>query len=325
MSDPHERANGPLFVVGPPRSGTKLLQSILNASPDVSIGPESHLFPKLLMNFGGLPLDGCWQEVLSILSRSNYLERLRRNGFEAELEPILQNAPDLPGTILSLLKEVARWQGRSDAEWIGDKTPNYVRYTSLFRRYFPEARFITIVRDPRDQALSVRRTWGKDPLLAAERWKKDLDALQEASREAPSVHYKLRYEDLLEAPENTIKGLCEYLNIPFDRTMLGASSSEKFGSGKNMEGVLEGNQRKYFEGFRPERIRRIEAICLPQLKEWGYPVHYADEAKGVGPVYRKVAEGANFLQNLRFNIKNRGLRRGLRYLIRIRRDKQDRG
>ncbi|MFB6258374.1 MAG: sulfotransferase [Flavobacteriales bacterium] len=316
-----EQKGGSLFLVGPPRSGTKLLQSILNASPQVSIGPESHIFSRLLLEYGDVSLEGYRQELYWTLAHSHFWERLRRNGFPKELHSLLGPVDNVPDLIHLFFQEIALWKEKYYAAWIGDKTPNYIRWTPLFRKYFPDARFIMIVRDPRDQALSVRNTWGKDPLLAAERWKRDLSILHEASQHAPDRYFYLRYEDLLEDPEGSLGRLSEYLNISFDEAMLEASAPEKFGSGKDVKGVLHENHRKYQKGFRPERIRRIEEITLPLIKEWGYPVHYAKSSGSIGPVYRGVAKGMDFLQNVRFNLKHRGIIRGSRYLIRIRRDK----
>lgn len=321
MSDSEKTRNGPLFLVGPPRSGTKLLKNILNASPEISIGPESHIFPKLLQRFGDKKVQEQHLEIFDMLSASNYFERLQRNGFYKELLPLIDQSRTIEEFIFRLMEAVSDWEGKEEAVWLGDKTPNYIRWTELFRERFPNARFIAIVRDPRDQALSVRKTWGKDPLLAAERWAKDVRAFEEASSEAPSSYFRLRYEDLLEDPEERVKEICTFLGIELEKEMLDVNSSERYGAGKGVTGVLQGNQEKYLEHLRPRRIRRIEEITLPELKAWGYPVHYAKDRVPVGKVYRKLASYEDGLRNLLFHIRSKGIRRGFRYMISIRRDK----
>lgn len=321
MSDSEKTRNGPLFLVGPPRSGTKLLQNILNASSEVSVGPESHIFPKLLQQFGGEKVQEHQGDVLNMLLASNYLERLRRQSFQRELQPLVENSKSSKELIFRLLEAVAEWQGKKGGIWVGDKTPNYIRWTELLKERFPDARFIAIVRDPRDQALSVRKTWGKDPLLAAERWAQDVRAFEEASSKAPSSYFRLRYEDLLEDPEERINEICTFLGIELEKEMLDVNSSERYGAGKGVTGVLQGNQEKYLEHLRQRRIRRIEEITLPELKAWSYPVHYAKDRVPVGKVYRKLATYEDGLRNLLFHIRSKGIRRGFRYMISIRRDK----
>ena len=44
----------------------------------------------------------------------------------------------------------------------GDKTPGYLLHDELLMQIFPSAKFIHIIRDPRDYVLSVNHTWGKE-------------------------------------------------------------------------------------------------------------------------------------------------------------------
>jgi hypothetical protein len=109
-------------------------------------------------------------------------------------------------------------QGKS--RW-GDKTPGYVRDMRLISRLLPEARFIHIVRDGRDVALSViPMSWGPDDVTrAAEVWKERIEG---ARAQAPRLrHYiEVHYEDVVLDTENVLRRVCDYIELGFDPVML---------------------------------------------------------------------------------------------------------
>src|SRR5690606_34430729 len=54
---------------------------------------------------------------------------------------------------------------------VGDKTPEYITRVPLLAQLFPRAKFVHIMRDPRDYVVSIRKAWGKSLPRAAQRWK----------------------------------------------------------------------------------------------------------------------------------------------------------
>ena len=85
----------------------------------------------------------------------------------------------------------------------------------------PEARFVHLVRDGRDVALSVLgMNWGPSTVPeAAFRWKK---RILRAREQAPRIgHYvEIRYEDLVRDTEATLRRICEFVDLPYDEEML---------------------------------------------------------------------------------------------------------
>jgi hypothetical protein len=87
-------------------------------------------------------------------------------------------------------------------------------------QYLPEARFIHIVRDPRDVVLSLRRTSaGRSLEQTAQIW---VDMVSQARLSAPHVsHYhQVSYEDLVLAPEAELRKICAFLDLDFFDQML---------------------------------------------------------------------------------------------------------
>lgn len=133
------------FIVGPPRSGTKLLRGILNQVPQVSIAPESHLYPKLLHEFGDKDPFEHKEAILQKFRASNYMIRLHDRGFDPDLEELIQKGDRTPDVIERFIYWVAQWLD-PDASSVGDKTPSYSVHLPLLHHYFPEARFVAIIR-----------------------------------------------------------------------------------------------------------------------------------------------------------------------------------
>jgi hypothetical protein len=104
----------------------------------------------------------------------------------------------------------------------GDKTPGYLREMRRIQRTLPEARFIHIIRDARDVALSMTQaelTMPDSVAQAARRWDKQL---RRGRAEAEQVqHYReVRYESLVLDTEPTLRGICQFLELPWDDAVL---------------------------------------------------------------------------------------------------------
>jgi hypothetical protein len=104
----------------------------------------------------------------------------------------------------------------------GEKTPGYVFIMPQICALLPEARFIHVLRDPGDTALSWRKTWfspGQDFRVLGESWRQHVEAGRRVRTIVP--HYlELRFEDLVVHPEHELKRLCDYLALPWDPAML---------------------------------------------------------------------------------------------------------
>jgi hypothetical protein len=104
----------------------------------------------------------------------------------------------------------------------GDKTPIYCRHLELVERLLPEARFVHVVRDGRDVAVSLRRQWfspGDDMRALAQSW---CDHAVEAHVQGlRRNHYvEIRYESLILETESVLRRLCDFLDLAFEPSML---------------------------------------------------------------------------------------------------------
>lgn len=206
------------FIVGVGRSGTTMLRLMLDAHPELTIPPETHFVPALIeaIESGAAP-EKAVESMTAVrqwgdlgIEPEQVLERWRGlDSFEA-------------GAALRAFYAIyTERQGKP--RW-GDKTPIYVKNMRRIERVLPEARFIHVIRDGRDVALSRwKRTLGdKDPAPAqqvAEGWERRIRRAQKQGSKLDN-YLELRYEDLVTDTEPNLRRIAEFIELDWDPAML---------------------------------------------------------------------------------------------------------
>jgi hypothetical protein len=215
-----ESDRGPLFVVGMWRSGTSLLYRLINQHPQICLMYEGDLAVlRPLFVWGNARPK--WTEYWDFWSGA-----LRRHSIDPASIPT--DLKDLRTAIRRIYRDYA-----GSAIW-GCKSPNYYDRLQELHSMFPDARFVIIWRDPADVCRSVlragqisyswfnRRGMFHRGLLGHRVLKKECDALV---RRGAHLH-QIQYEDLIKDPETTTRGICEFLNLPFEPKMASLKGSD---------------------------------------------------------------------------------------------------
>jgi hypothetical protein len=110
---------------------------------------------------------------------------------------------------------------KKDIRWVGDKNPVYSIYAKRFLKIFPEARFICIIRDYRDNFISMKGLADLNleaPVLSLQicRWRYVVSLFQKCKKRYPDRFHIVRYEDLVSRQDEIFRELCSFLGIPFD-------------------------------------------------------------------------------------------------------------
>jgi hypothetical protein len=106
------------------------------------------------------------------------------------------------------------------ARW-GDKTPLYCLEMASIREVLPEARFIHLIRDGRDAALSLREMWfspGWDIETQAAYWRRCVIAARRAGL-GHTDYLEVRYEDLVLRTRQTLERVCEHVGLGYHESM----------------------------------------------------------------------------------------------------------
>ncbi|MCK4872327.1 MAG: sulfotransferase [Phycisphaerales bacterium] len=210
------------FIVGADRSGTTLLRLMLNNHERLSVGPETWFFLELIKQFdlrAVLSPADLERAIAIIINHQRFAEYpVTEESLRAEAARL--DRPTIGSLFAVLPGLVAAREGKT---CFGDKTPGYSMCVIELAEAYPEAKFIHIVRDARDVALSlVRVGWhGGKPWRAAEHWMQRVGACEQARATlGPERMMLVRYADLVLDAEVTLRSICGFLDVSFDERML---------------------------------------------------------------------------------------------------------
>ncbi len=197
-----------LFIVGCPRSGTTWVQMLLAQHPHIATAPETQIFTYYLDHFRrqwrhehegpGSKFQG--NAGLSRLLTDAEFDDLCRRAARIVLDRILAANPE--------------------ARLIVEKSPRHAEQADFIHRLFPDARFLHVIRDPRDAASSLMaasRDWGRgwaprNAIRAARLWNANVNGARRLIGRTDRYR-ELRYEHLLQEPVPQLGALLEWLGL----------------------------------------------------------------------------------------------------------------
>lgn len=211
-----------------PSTGSSLLRRMLDRHSEIFCGSETSLFAKPLLytdwkankaklsrsSIFGLN-NGGWHNFIGVDLSSEYLLT------KAELRKMTQqDYASFPDFSTAFYKPVLKQSNAS--LWI-EKTPSNAFTLELFLNTFNEGRVIHIVRDPLDVIASLHNR-GMDLYNAVAVCLLNMAAALE-TRNNPRSHL-VKYETLISEPTATLKGICHFLGLPYQASMLEPRSNE---------------------------------------------------------------------------------------------------
>ena len=260
-----------LFLVGCPRSGTTLLQSLLAAHSQVTSFPESHFYNTMTTSRFGLRRLG----LASPRTRGQFAAFVRSIGQPDMLRYLPAFAitrRQFSRAFIAVLDAVASQQRKQ--VWL-EKTPRHLHYIEDIRALVSGSRFIHLIRNGEDVVASLCEVARRHPDIWQSQW---TDAAYCVERWAQSIelsrryvgephHAIVRYEHLVESPAEVSRGLCEFIGIPFEAQMLeryadrAASLVLPFETWKQSvtQAIERGRKRKFDELFNEDERRHVSA------------------------------------------------------------------
>jgi hypothetical protein len=299
--------DAPVFVVGASRSGTALIRSALNRHPSVHIAGETHYFDDLRVrlreSLGGPLSDSERREA------EDYFLALSHRPYGHKGDPESSRIPrarlreaaaslggDSDAVFEGYCKCLAEAEGPQKTIW-GEKTPRHVfRIDDMLAR-FPRARVICMVRDARAvvasyrdwrnqggfdfakdpghrQALEeehLRTRQSYDPLIMSMIWKGTGNAAARAHVAHPERVYVQKYEDLVAAPERSLRTVAEWLGIEFHAAMLDVPMhNSTFSSYSEHHGISREAAQRWREKLSATEIGLIQFVCRAPMLGLGY-------------------------------------------------------
>ncbi len=240
--------SGPLFIVGPSRTGSVLLRDILNGLPNVSLFNETHYFDDFRPRIAGLQSAGpsgaaeaACRSYHDALTLDGYADLVRQMlGSTSHPSPSGHSPADEATTACDqiFMECCKRHAGRTGARIWGEKTPRHVYRIDEILVAFPDARFICTVRDSR-AVIASYRDWSRvasqdasdaerqrrinsyHPVIAAMMWRSAINAACRANaRYGDETVRFVQFETLVGDPRNTVMEIAAWLGVPYDERCL---------------------------------------------------------------------------------------------------------
>ena len=297
-----------VFLFGAARSGTTFLNGFLFRWFGVGTGPEGQFVPEFysrLRQYGDLAQHQNLDRLVADISRTEMLKIIRDKwpediSFDVTPAMISEHVaePNYASVVYAVFKCVALGQ---NCDVVGNKYPAYWRHLDLLDELFgDDARYVAIIRDGRDVAMSTMRTpWGESNTYAcAVSWRKCLQAIS-AFKATPRAHQLLvlRYEDLLTTPRDVVNLLAEHLELELPESTRDKAVADA------EEGLSRHPVAKWKQEMADDDCRIFEAVAGNELSAFDYERRFP--GAHVSSVESLRFTTSEFVSKLRRNVEVR--------------------
>ena len=254
----------PLFVLGFPRSGTTLLQQSLTVLPRIAAGNELLLMSEIAQWVprtldSPLPYPDALAELWMAdhcddldLLRDLYLRRVAQLGM-------------LP----------------TDTAWFTDKTPLNETDLGLIHLLFPQSPLLHVTRHPLDVVLSMHGTLlthgyycGTSLKAAARHYALIDDLVAHYRRELELRYLRVRYEDLVDHQEATLREVFDFVGEPFDPACLAFHENPRYAHTASYAQVAQKlyERSRYRYRHYLKHLEPVIPILQPAIERLGYSI-----------------------------------------------------
>lgn len=263
---------GPIFIGGASRSGKTLMRWMLTSHPRIAVMRRTEMWPRFAGRFGDLGhaenLERCLRAML---------ERHQISALEPDLDRLrsaLGAEPTYARLFALLGQGYAERAGKT--RW-GDMSPGNERFAHEIMSAYEGARFIHLIRDPRDAYASLLLEKAPRRPGAVAAWTSPwIDSARLASAGAeryPGAYLAVRYETLVAEPEATMHQVCRLLGEAFDPAMLRMAEARRYDDVRTSSGV--GPISTDFVGRYRGTLTRadvayIQAVAGSEMRRFGY-------------------------------------------------------
>jgi hypothetical protein len=275
----------PLLILGVRRSGTTLLRVMLDRHSQLAVPDESYFVPQLA------------DRHLRRVDPDEFIDDLRRLNTLADWDVPLDEVrarltPDMPiGAAIATVYAVYAAE-RDKARW-GDKTPMYMQNLRLLERLFPDARFVHLIRDGRDAALSflemprglMTETWmhPRTPADFASQWRTEIAAARRLGERVGPRYLEVRYEQLVDDVEAVLRRICEFAGLEYEPAMADYAGNVDVSAKPHQQRLRQpptSGVRDWQTQMSPDDVAAFERVAGDLLGELCYESAHRPDAAG---------------------------------------------
>lgn len=271
-----------IFVIGVGRSGTTLVQAMLNAHPRIKFPPETHFFRRYIANGKAKEYYESYglEKFISLISDDPYIHRLG-----IDIDFLIRQRID-PGKGFSpedlYIKLLMDSISLKESQLLGDKDPRAIEVLPSLKKSFPNSYIVHVIRDPRDTIVSrFKAEWSSGRLFIHHLFVYNAQirmGINWGKEKFGAKYVQVKYEDILGNPKKTLNKICESFEINFHENMLefGKSANEIISVDerswkKEVFGpLLKNNKNKWHGVLKNWQVALTESVCRDLMVKFGY-------------------------------------------------------
>ena len=272
----------PLLILGVRRSGTTLLRVMLDRHSQIAVPDETYFVPQLAdRHLRRVEAEDFLEDVRRVVDWDLPLDKLRAR---------LRDGMPVGEAIGAVYAVYAEEQGK--ARW-GDKTPMYMQNLRLLERLFPDARYVHLIRDGRDAALSflamprgiMTETWMQPRSTAdfASQWRTEVAAARRLGARVGERYLEVRYEEVVDDAAGVLRRVCTFAGLEYESAMSDYAGNVDVSAKPHQQRLLQPptkGVRDWRAQMSAADVTTFERVAGDLLRELGYEATRAPDAAG---------------------------------------------
>lgn len=281
----------PVFLCGHRKGGTTMLLCLLDGHDELLVYPPDSSFfyafyplyasdeysrEQKMEQMISYCVDNLKYEIDRLTEEEQRDLNFSMERFTASFKKLAEATNMSPKSMLNSLLQAYReeFKGSINAKYWVEKTTSSEIYANEIRQWYPNAKFIHILRDPRDNWSSLLSGWKK----RYQHFNDDNNRLKQSMIDRGRIgfeyalinqkiygkenYFVCKYEDLVAEPEKYMKQVCEFLQIQYSESLLYPTVCGKFWPGNNFEGKVFKKPSSENVGRWKDRISKEDAALM---------------------------------------------------------------
>ncbi len=270
------------------RSGSTLLRQMLDMHPSIIAPPESFFVLHLMDKYG--KVKDWTREIKDNFITDLYTDRPFRLIWNIPIETVQDALVKAPSNMSFIeVSNIVRScydpkKGEEGKKVFIDKNPIYsILYKKLISAH-PLAKVIHLVRDPRGVINGHMHTFKRKDIFAlGHLWNTRNTKIEIISKALNIKYFRVRFEDLVDKPEQTIISLCEFLEVEYSEKIMQYNNRvEKFFSKQTkhytnkhtstQKPLSKSISEKWKKNLTEKQLEKISFMTSSFAKKYGYSI-----------------------------------------------------